>query len=288
MKKTIFFSFVLLFAFGVYAQKHPNDLLEIHYDSENANSIGSANSDIIIAVKFPQELLAPFEGKALTHIKVYISNNPVGSSGVVKIFSAGSYFVPGEAIYSSSPVHVDSNSWNIIPISDFILIPPTDLWIGFEARSGPSGSHAWAGCDSGPNDPDGQYIYFRGDWFQLTALGASFTYNWNLRAFIDPTTDIKNEILPSISKLEQNYPNPFNPNTTINFSLASSSWVTLKVYNIIGQEISFLFNGRASAGDHSVNFNASSQPSGIYIYKLTAAGRDNKIFSSVRKMLLIK
>jgi hypothetical protein len=121
MKINIFFSFVLFLSFGVYAQKHPNDLVEIHYDSDNVSGIGSANSDLIIAARFTQEMLAPFVGKALAQVKVYINNTPAGNSGVVKIFGPGSSFAPGDAIYSSSPVHVDSNSWNIIPISGLIL-----------------------------------------------------------------------------------------------------------------------------------------------------------------------
>jgi hypothetical protein len=288
MKKSIFFSFVLFLSLGVYPQNHPNDLVEIHYDNDYVNAIGSANTDFIIAAKFNQYILAPFYGKSLAQVKVYINNPTAGNLGVVKIYGAGYSITPGDLLYSSSPVHVNSNSWNIIPIPVLVTIPESDLWIGFEATSGPSGSHSWAGCDSGPNDPDGQYIFYGGSWRLLTALGASFTYNWNIRAVIETITQVEPENLPVRSSLQQNYPNPFNPNTTINFSLSSNSWVNLKVYNIIGQEIVTLINCHILAGDHNVNFNADKLTAGIYVYKLTASAINGTQFTSVKKMILMK
>jgi hypothetical protein len=286
--KIIFFSFVLLLTFGVYAQNRLNELVEIHYDNDFVSGIGSANTDFIIAVKFNQYILAPFVGDAIAQVKVYINNPTAGNTGVVKIFSAGTSLEPGPLLYSSSPVHVDSNSWNTIPIPDLVTIPPSDLWIAFEAKSGPTGSHSWAGCDSGPNDPDGQYIFYGGSWRLLTALGASFTYNWNIRAVIQTITQVKSETLPTTSKLAQNYPNPFNPTTTIDYSLSTDSWVTLKVYNILGQEIAVLLNCLTSAGDHRFNFNGDNLSTGIYLYKLTASGINGSTFISVKKMILEK
>ncbi len=88
--------------------------------------------------------------------------------------------------------------------------------------------------------------------------------------------------------LDQNYPNPFNPTTTINYTLPKSSFVTLKVYNLLGQELADLVNGNQYAGKHSIEFNAanvkgSDLPSGLYIYKLTAGS-----FTQTRKMMLLK
>jgi len=89
--------------------------------------------------------------------------------------------------------------------------------------------------------------------------------------------------IPSMYDLEQNYPNPFNPTTTINYSLPQQGMVTLKVYNIIGQEVGTLVNGYRNAGTHSVAFNAQQLSSGVYFYRLQAGN-----FSSVKKMLLLK
>ncbi len=83
--------------------------------------------------------------------------------------------------------------------------------------------------------------------------------------------------------LMQNYPNPFNPATKINFSLPKESTVKLTVYNMLGQIVSYIFDGRLNAGTHSVEFNGSGLPSGIYFYKLET---DN--FSQTKKMTLMK
>ncbi|MFZ5434234.1 MAG: T9SS type A sorting domain-containing protein [Calditrichota bacterium] len=83
--------------------------------------------------------------------------------------------------------------------------------------------------------------------------------------------------------LYQNYPNPFNPTTQIRFDLAEAGFVTLKVYNPMGQEIATLVNGNLGAGAKTVEFDASGLPSGVYLYRLEAGK-----FSAVQKMMLMK
>jgi hypothetical protein len=286
--KNLFFSFVLFLALGVYAQNRPNDLFEVHYDNENAGAVSPANTDIIIAVKFTADILSPYTGCNLTAVKVYIQNPTVGDTVNVKIYGPGTSTDPGELLWSSPPVIVDSNAWNLIPLPIPVKILQSDLWVGIEARAGHQGAHSWAGCDAGPNDPDGQYIYFSNAWYKLTALGAAFTYNWNIRAIIETVSNVNDKISPSLTVLNQNYPNPFNPNTTISFSLPHNAKAILKVYNILGQEVSVLLNGDVSAGSHSLSFNAAGLPGGIYFYRLKAKAIDGSSFSSVKKMLLIK
>ncbi len=89
----------------------------------------------------------------------------------------------------------------------------------------------------------------------------------------------------SLSKINlfENYPNPFNPSTIIIYILKEKDKVTLDVYNILGQRVVSLINDIQSEGKHSVNFDGSNLPSGIYIYKLTGTN-----FSISKKMLLIK
>jgi len=95
-------------------------------------------------------------------------------------------------------------------------------------------------------------------------------------------------IAPATFAMEQNYPNPFNPTTNIKFSLAVDSKVTLKVFNILGQEVATLINNTMAAGFHSVKFDAKGFQSGIYLAKIEANGIDGKNFSSVKKMVLAK
>ena len=74
--------------------------------------------------------------------------------------------------------------------------------------------------------------------------------------------------------LAQNYPNPFNPTTQIDFSLAVDSKVTLKIFDILGQEVVTLLNENIAAGAHNVTFDASKLNSGVYLYKIDADGAD--------------
>jgi len=88
---------------------------------------------------------------------------------------------------------------------------------------------------------------------------------------------------PKQFSLNQNYPNPFNPNTTIEFDLSKTTEVSLKVYNILGEEVSTLVSDRLSAGSYSYEWDASKYASGVYLYRLEAGG-----FIETKKMILMK
>jgi hypothetical protein len=95
-------------------------------------------------------------------------------------------------------------------------------------------------------------------------------------------------VAPAEFALNQNYPNPFNPSTKINFSLAIDSKVSLKVFNVLGQEVATLINNTLVSGSHQVDFNASALNSGVYLYKIEATGIDGTNFVDVKKMILTK
>lgn len=88
---------------------------------------------------------------------------------------------------------------------------------------------------------------------------------------------------PAKFELLQNYPNPFNPVTNIKYQISNNTYVTLKVYDILGKEIATLVNGNLKAGTYETHFDASSIPSGAYFYKIVAGN-----FTDVKKMLVIK
>jgi len=96
--------------------------------------------------------------------------------------------------------------------------------------------------------------------------------------------------IPSKFKLYQNYPNPFNPSTTIQYQIPKASFVTLKIYDLLGREIISLVNKEQPAGRYVVNFNASGLSSGIYFYRLRVISSNNNNLNNiqVKKMVLIK
>ncbi|QQS35351.1 MAG: CotH kinase family protein [Ignavibacteriales bacterium] len=117
---------------------------------------------------------------------------------------------------------------------------------------------------------NGKYMY------RLKQLDFSGTFNYS--DIIEVEVNVPGEF-----SLSQNYPNPFNPSTTIRFSIPESMNVSLKVYNVLGQEIKTLISGFKEAGEHTIIFDAGDLISGLYFYKLEAG-----ILSQVKKMMLLK
>lgn len=130
--------------------------------------------------------------------------------------------------------------------------------------------------------------------------GGSITLDWTVTAMAGDSVRFADEIFeitlvrnlnvsnevnesPNTFALNQNYPNPFNPTTNISYTIPESGDVTLEVFNIQGQRIITLVNGRQSAGSHIATFDASNLASGVYTYRLVSGN-----FVQVRKMLLIK
>lgn len=126
----------------------------------------------------------------------------------------------------------------------------------------------------------------------VQSAGSKDVYQSEIISYSDLTiTSLEaKSTVPSEFKLEQNYPNPFNPNTTITYTIpvvnafdASGANVSLKVFNVLGNEIATLVNESKSPGFYSVNFDATGLPSGIYFYRLQVGN-----FSEVRKMTILK
>ena len=89
--------------------------------------------------------------------------------------------------------------------------------------------------------------------------------------------------IPSKYILHQNHPNPFNPTTTIEFSLPYTEFVTLKIYNILGEDVATLISERLSSGKYKYEWDASNLASGLYLYKIQAGD-----FVDIKKMVLMK
>ena len=146
-------------------------------------------------------------------------------------------------------------------------------------------------------DPNGNYTlhvsnklfnYDVGSWnlppnymgYSITAHPGQTNVNFNFNL-----TDVQedNSAIPSEFNLAQNYPNPFNPTTKISWQSPIGSWQTLKVYNVLGNEVATLVDEYKSAGSYEVEFDASQLTSGIYFYKIQAGS-----FVETKKMILLR
>jgi hypothetical protein len=96
--------------------------------------------------------------------------------------------------------------------------------------------------------------------------------------------------IPTAYALRQNYPNPFNPSTKIEFDLPKTSEVTLKIYNILGEEVAMLVSDRLTAGSYSYEWDASNLASGVYLYRLSVGSLSGEAgeFVETRKMVLMR
>jgi len=125
--------------------------------------------------------------------------------------------------------------------------------------------------------PGGLFGYMK----KVTNLWADPSLKLKYDVTVD-VEDVKTE-LPTDFNLYQNYPNPFNPSTKIKFVIPKSSFVNLKVYNVLGKEAATLVNEERPAGTYEVEFNGTGLPSGVYFYRLRAGD-----FVQTKKMMLMK
>jgi plastocyanin len=145
----------------------------------------------------------------------------------------------------------------------------------------PSGAQTW----NAPMNSTGQTFVYEiliAGLYKYECIPHSPFMNGVINATLSNVNNISQRV-PESFKLSQNYPNPFNPSTSIEFSLSKSSFTTLKVYNLIGQEVATLVNEKLNAGIYKATWDGSSSVSGIYFYKINANG-----YQETRKMMLIK
>ena len=129
----------------------------------------------------------------------------------------------------------------------------------------------------GAYNPLGSHLFQAGDQFKILVAN---TLGWFETVSV-PSGET--ELTPSVYSLNQNYPNPFNSSTLISFTLENAGMVTLKVYNMLGQEAATLIDQNLDAGPHMIHFDAAGLTSGMYYYKLTAGN-----YEAAKSMLLVK
>ena len=137
--------------------------------------------------------------------------------------------------------------------------------------------------------PDGKDWIFSMYWYEEGVTGYLVNTGNPHVIYVAPVTvrtgtDVEGDITKNYSfDLEQNYPNPFNPSTSIKYTIAERSNVSIKVFDMLGKEVATLINSEKESGSYEVNFNASDLASGLYIYTINAGN-----FTSSRKMMLLK
>ena len=116
------------------------------------------------------------------------------------------------------------------------------------------------------------------------AATAVTLYNSNFdTSAVTAVNESRDNGIPEYFSLSQNYPNPFNPVTIINYQLTMNNFVTLKVFNTLGEEVATLVNKEQSAGTYRVEFSAGNLPGGVYFYRMQAGS-----FTETKKMVLLK
>jgi len=207
------------------------------------------------------------------------------------------------------------NEWrNISFVTDNTLFNTTLQWNGKNAVMAPSGSDlslsislgdsAAAGGGIGATDNFGllgfpitmakcdfaELIVYDTVLSNTDRLAVEKYLNDKYNITITGVDNSKSESIPALFTLYQNYPNPFNPSTTIRYSIPKASFVTLKVYDILGREVAALVNEEKPAANYEIKFDASNLSSGVYFYRLTAtpAGGNAGKFVSTKKFIILR
>jgi hypothetical protein len=219
---------------------------------------------------FPSQFSSLPEGPALT----WLINNKLGADSI-------------NAFIKDDNINLGNTPYLMTKLMDWYRTP---------ANLGGAGKTKQTGNFTDDKDMDRRnYGYYQDtlDCTYSTSLPA-YTGGWfglpvgDLNWFPDKhniwLTDVdEDEFAPSSFELYQNYPNPFNPSTNIKFNLEENGFVTLNIYNVLGQKVKTLVAEELSFGTHQVSFDASSLSSGVYFYKLESGKQ-----TSIRKMMLLK
>ena len=273
--------------------------LELRYDYTEPTGVYPLLANDTVCVTFDA-----VQGGKLDSVRVALRRNSTIRAGVWKYTGTTRPTPMGAALATGltatglstppSPYPVPWPNWVTIDLRSKNISSSSPFAVGFimdGAYSGTTYNYVMAttgGIGSGPTS----FTYSSGstsgaNWYYYTTntAGDSIVY-YLVRAYVSfPATGVRTtvELTPSAFALEQNYPNPFNPSTAIRFELPERSFVTLKVYDMVGREVATLVNGIRDAGSHEVTFDASGCPSGIYFYRIATDK-----FVETKKLAVIK
>lgn len=161
----------------------PADLVEVHYDGDNAgNSVGDGGTTFIGGAKLRADVMSAYTGGELQYVNFHYTQAATGLT--IMIYDAGTATDPG-ALLLTQPLDLSTltvGDWNQVELDSYIPISGNDLWVCLQVEDATAASFPF-GVDAGPADPDGDYVNDSGTWQHLNDFGLN--YNWNIRAVVE-------------------------------------------------------------------------------------------------------
>jgi len=267
----------------------PNSV-EISVDNRwNLVSVPVLRTSYIKTALFPTSVSDAFQYEGSGYVVIDTLEN--GDAYWLKFGSEQTIVIQGDTIVNQS-INVQEG-WNMIgSVSSPIAVS--------SITSDPSGltTSEFFGYNQSYTRVD-SILPGKGYWVKVQGSGTIFlsstaTRNIASRIRITPTDEMPPlppalngeegiPVIPRAYALNQNYPNPFNSSTVIRYHLPVTEWVTIRVYDLLGQEVAMLVNEVRPSGEHSVRWDAGENPNGVYYYRLTAG-----TFTETKKMILMK
>jgi len=246
------------------------------------------------------DFVVPAPGWTIDQVVVSGQYNTGGPAlGFNVYFYTNSGGMPGAQVYygaSQSFIFNGTDLFTITLASPPVLTPGT-YWVSVQCRMDYNVGGQWywnqinGTVDSVAQwqNPGGGFGTSCSSWSNIQTCISAIGTDQYFALYGLPVVEVETDVpAPAVFALDQNHPNPFNPSTMISFKLAVDSKVSLKIFNVLGQEVANLLNGNLAAGSHQVNFDASLLNTGVYMYRIEAAGVDGSNFVDVKKMILTK
>ena len=202
-----------------------------------------------------------------TEVMIWMDHNLIGPAGNII----------GTVTFDGIDYYLYQANWDSWTYFAFISAEPQ--------YSGVLGVHHFVDhlVRQGMLNPDEYFADFELGNEVVYGMGQTDIQQYEIYVNSSPLNVASPETIPGHYNLSNNYPNPFNPVTTINFSIPTSEFVSVHVYDVNGAELTTLVNEELSSGKHSIEWNAADYPSGIYIARMTSGN-----YFQGRKMLLVK
>ncbi len=205
-------------------------------------------------------------------------------SGTIEEFPEIISPVDGSTITTTEPVFKWSALTTKLRSIDIFVVDPESgefLWMSDISTDATSAVYNFDGKGK-PLQEGKKYIWIMNYRDEQDENGAMVMSEFTIEGKVGVLEEM-NTLHPSVFSLSQNYPNPFNPVTMIEFSVPRSEFVTLKVFNTLGEEVAVLVDGKVASGSHTIKWDASGFAGGLYFYRLTVGS-----FSESKKLLLLK